>query len=436
MRITEILLEGKKEEFIRALKDFVPLAKKTLELDSLPKIKFLRSVEDPTQPTFGKYVNHKKTIYLAVENRHIIDVLRTLAHELVHYKQDLEGRLGPKSGKTGSPEENEAHAIAGIVMRRFDKKFRHYFHDQPLDGLEEGKNWNEFKRKLKHTGQVATGMAVGIGALKGYDYLNNKPEPAPQAQSQPAPAVDYDEFNQYDYEVPPDETVPEIEADKERIVQQAAKVKKLKVPHSDSKPAAKKGKISRAEQQKLAYVNAQKMLKLPDPYENYVKEIAIAEGIVGEELDQFLGQLAHESANFTAFEERADSTGKNYFIKKYWKDKEKRTKLGNVQLSDAWRYRGRGLIHLTGRDNYQRAGKALGFDLVGNPHLASKPDIAIKIAIWYWKNRVSNKVSPEEMSNTGKVTHCINPGANKTNVEKRNSRVSWFRRFFGSGGAG
>jgi Zn-dependent peptidase ImmA (M78 family) len=56
-------------------------------------------------------------------NRHPNDILRTIAHELVHYKQDTEHRLEPDSGTTGSPEENQANAVAGIVMRHFNKQY-------------------------------------------------------------------------------------------------------------------------------------------------------------------------------------------------------------------------------------------------------------------------------------------------------------------------
>jgi hypothetical protein len=49
----------------------------------------------------------------------IIDVLRSIAHELVHYKQNLEGRLidAAKDGSDGSPIENEANAVAGVIMK-------------------------------------------------------------------------------------------------------------------------------------------------------------------------------------------------------------------------------------------------------------------------------------------------------------------------------
>ena len=58
-----------------------------------------------------------------VSGRHPIDVLRTLAHELIHYKQDSEGRIHDESGATGSDEENEANAGAGIIMRDFDQAY-------------------------------------------------------------------------------------------------------------------------------------------------------------------------------------------------------------------------------------------------------------------------------------------------------------------------
>jgi hypothetical protein len=62
-----------------------------------------------------------------VVNRHINDVCRTLAHELVHYRQDLKGQLNDESGKTGSPEENEANAEAAVIMRKWGELHPEYF---------------------------------------------------------------------------------------------------------------------------------------------------------------------------------------------------------------------------------------------------------------------------------------------------------------------
>jgi Zn-dependent peptidase ImmA (M78 family) len=134
MRIDDLVPEDADqiENFSKAMNDFLPLAIRELEITSLPKIKIVKKVEDDYQPTFGKFLKDKNIIYLAIKDRHIIDILRTLAHELVHYKQNLENRLDAYSGKTGSPTENEAHEISGIIMRHFNKKYEHYFDTPPI----------------------------------------------------------------------------------------------------------------------------------------------------------------------------------------------------------------------------------------------------------------------------------------------------------------
>lgn len=63
-------------------------------------------------------------------------------------------------------------------------------------------------------------------------------------------------------------------------------------------------------------------------------------------------------------------------------------RLGNTAPGDGYKYRGRGFIQLTGKDNYAAAGKALGVDLVNRPDLAAQPEIAARIALWYWRSRV------------------------------------------------
>jgi hypothetical protein len=106
------------------IKKFLPLVKQELKLDKLPKIKIQRHVAvHDGQATFGRFVNGEETIYVGIADRHPVDVLRTLAHELVHWRQFLDGRIEPDSGRTGSPIENEANAIAGILMRNFNKKY-------------------------------------------------------------------------------------------------------------------------------------------------------------------------------------------------------------------------------------------------------------------------------------------------------------------------
>jgi len=129
-------------------------------------------------------------------------------------------------------------------------------------------------------------------------------------------------------------------------------------------------------------------------------------GIKGAELTQFLAQCAHESANFTTTKEFGD---RKYFRKydiKYNPSKAK--ELGNLNVGDGERYKGRGYIQLTGKYNYKKAGDALGLNLVKHPELAEKPEIAAKIAVWFWQNRVQPNVS--NFSDTPQATKPINPG--------------------------
>jgi putative chitinase len=113
----------------------------------------------------------------------------------------------------------------------------------------------------------------------------------------------------------------------------------------------------------------------------------------------FIAQLAHESDRFNALEEYA--SGKDY---------EGREDLGNVEPGDGVRFKGRGLIQITGRANYEKCGDALGVDLVSNPTLLSEPDLACRSAGWFWNTR---KLSPDaDNDDVNTVTYYINGGYN------------------------
>ena len=71
--------------------------------------------------SFGTFNPENDKIWLYVGNRNMADILRTLAHELVHRKQHEDGRINYESGETGSEIENEANAQAGILLRNFGK---------------------------------------------------------------------------------------------------------------------------------------------------------------------------------------------------------------------------------------------------------------------------------------------------------------------------
>lgn len=133
MRINDLFEQRTStHDFMKIMQDFLPTAMNELKLDNLPQIVLELYIDDPHQPTFGKFVHNENKIHLGIENRHPLDVIRTLAHELVHYKQGLENKLGPTSGETGSPIENEAHEKAGIIMRNFNKAHPQYFKEPAI----------------------------------------------------------------------------------------------------------------------------------------------------------------------------------------------------------------------------------------------------------------------------------------------------------------
>lgn len=71
--------------------------------------------------SFGLYTPTDNSLRVVAANRNLADVLRTIAHELIHHKQRKEGSLDQNSNDTGSDAENEANAKAGILMRNFGK---------------------------------------------------------------------------------------------------------------------------------------------------------------------------------------------------------------------------------------------------------------------------------------------------------------------------
>ena len=113
-----------------ALKDFLPFAMQELEITNLPKIKLSHTLDSNGQPSFGGFVPDDNIIRLAVNGRHPVDICRTLAHELVHFKQNENNQLNPDSGETGSNEENEANSMAGVIMRKFSKQFPEYINNK------------------------------------------------------------------------------------------------------------------------------------------------------------------------------------------------------------------------------------------------------------------------------------------------------------------
>ena len=117
--INEALLPREKK--VELINRFVKYAGEKLQFGSeLPKITLSDDEKEAeTIHSFGKFTPNAKEIRVVIANRNLADVLRTLAHELVHYKQHLDGKLNKDSGETGSEQENEANAMAGVLLREF-----------------------------------------------------------------------------------------------------------------------------------------------------------------------------------------------------------------------------------------------------------------------------------------------------------------------------
>lgn len=119
----------------------------------------------------------------------------------------------------------------------------------------------------------------------------------------------------------------------------------------------------------------------------------------------FIGQAAYETEGFRRFEENLNYTHADR-IKAIWPrladraDKLLRNPAGLANAAyagrngngdeasgDGWRFRGRGLLEITGRRNYAAASRDLAVDLVADPDQVAKPEFAVKTALWFWRSR-------------------------------------------------
>jgi predicted chitinase len=159
-------------------------------------------------------------------------------------------------------------------------------------------------------------------------------------------------------------------------------------------------------------------------HEAVLTRTAKAAGITNlTELAAFLAQTAHESHDFKSMVEYGGSLDFRKYDPKYAPKKAK--ELGNKKVGDGAKYKGRGYIQLTGRYNYKRAGQALGLPLEKNPELAENPEVAAKIAVWFWKLRVQPNV--DNFNDVRAVTLPINPGLN--GLQDRKDSFKDFKQF-------
>ena len=155
MRMNEML--SPKAGIVEEFEKFLNICKEELDLKKFPKIEWVTDGSHHKKfHSFGSFHNENQTIYVELTNRHPIDVMRTLAHELVHYKQYTENRIEPNSGDTGSEIENEANATAAVIMRHFDDKYPAAFE---LQALSESEAWQKAAGKNPEGGLNKKGVA-------------------------------------------------------------------------------------------------------------------------------------------------------------------------------------------------------------------------------------------------------------------------------------
>ncbi|NVZ45539.1 glycoside hydrolase family 19 protein [Pseudomonas tolaasii] len=117
----------------------------------------------------------------------------------------------------------------------------------------------------------------------------------------------------------------------------------------------------------------------------------------------FIAQTGHESGQLRWVREIWGPTAQQLGY-------EGRADLGNTVKGDGSKFRGRGLIQVTGRANYVACGEALGLDLIGKPELLELPQHAAMSAAWFWSTRGLNTLADQK--DFAKITRRINGGLN------------------------
>jgi nicotinamide mononucleotide adenylyltransferase/Zn-dependent peptidase ImmA (M78 family) len=177
----DMLVENDEKE--QTINKFIDFARLELGLKVLPRIELIDdSNMAKDMRSLGGYNPSSNRLLVITNNRLTADILRTLAHELVHRKQDEDNQLNVDSGKTGSPEENEANAMAGVLLRKYGERHKEIY--EGLSGVGKGKSLediakhhnvdiNIIKQELKkglnveteHTKDKKTALKIAIDHL-------------------------------------------------------------------------------------------------------------------------------------------------------------------------------------------------------------------------------------------------------------------------------
>jgi putative chitinase len=152
----------------------------------------------------------------------------------------------------------------------------------------------------------------------------------------------------------------------------------------------------------------------------------------------FIGQCMHESGGFKRLIENLNYSAKGLvatwpsrfpneeYAEEYARKPERIAgkvylgRMGNESAEDAAKYIGRGLIQLTGKENYANCGLGIGVDLLGNPDWLATPKYAALSAGWYWNKRNLN--SDADAENIASMTRKINGG--NIGIEDRKAKIN------------
>ena len=142
-RETEFRVNESADNIQTQLEKFAAFCSERLGIENPPRIQLKKDPEwSKRNATFGRYMPEVETLVLSVANRHPMDIMRTLAHELVHRRQDEIEPMPGHAGDTGSKWENEANARAGVLMRDWGAKNPGMFDKKPLgEGTESNIDW-------------------------------------------------------------------------------------------------------------------------------------------------------------------------------------------------------------------------------------------------------------------------------------------------------
>lgn len=113
----------------KTLIEFVKFVKEELGLKKVPEIRIESNRNHIKTTANYNYTLPEKIIRVYGKGRALVDIMRSVSHELVHHKQWEDGRLEVKPADIGSEEENEANAIAGIMIKKFALKNPNIYED-------------------------------------------------------------------------------------------------------------------------------------------------------------------------------------------------------------------------------------------------------------------------------------------------------------------